>query len=82
MNPVIERVARAIASSAAAAFGDRAIHYVENNWGAYTNQARAAIAALREPTTEVVNSFSCYEESKEEIAEYWKRAIDTLLKED
>lgn len=79
---VIERVARAIAGSAAAAFGDRAIHYVENNWGAYTNQARAAISALREPSQDMADAGVNARESHGSVASVWEAMTDAALKED
>lgn len=44
-------------------------------------EARDAIAAMREPTIDMIINLAGYEESSSEKAEGWRDAIDAALKE-
>jgi hypothetical protein len=67
---LVERVARALAAAA----GDDPNRY----WGEYQDDARAAIAAMREPTEAMVNVLRNTEHG---ILDDWHAMIDAALAE-
>ena len=74
---MIERVARAICQSQTQGAGF---------WKAFVPEARAAIAAMREPTAEIEDAIrrtDCWdpEEHTESYGHAWRYAIDAALEE-
>lgn len=68
----IEEVARAIAASCE---GDG------SKWGAWTHEARAAVAALRDPGDAVLTEVGAWGVCAGNIAAAWNAGIDAILKE-
>jgi hypothetical protein len=70
MSEMIERVARAIC---------KAERYdVETSWEVYVKDARAAIAAMREPTFDMLNTFTDHMAAEE----IWIAMIEAALSEE
>jgi hypothetical protein len=67
---MIERVARAIAASAGS-----------ENWTVYTDSARAAVAALREPTTDMLEAATPGLLDFGYLPEEWRAMIDHVMAE-
>ena len=68
MTEMVERVARAIASH---------VGYADDDWFKYGPAARAAIAAMREPTEEMLKAAYAKAFDKE----IWQAMIDAALSE-
>jgi hypothetical protein len=69
-NVMIERVARALAESSGSA-----------DWVAYTASARAAVAAMREPTTEMLEAATPGLLDFGYLPDEWKAMIDHVVNE-
>ena len=74
---MIERVARALA---------RYLDGEDDGWEYYTNEARAAIKAMREPTEAMINGLRIAQECGDSTAALWaplvwRSMIDTALGE-
>jgi hypothetical protein len=67
-NVMIERVARAIAESSGSA-----------DWAAYTASARAAVAAMREPTTEMLEAATPGLLDFGYLPDEWRAMIDHVV---
>jgi hypothetical protein len=79
---MVERVARAIAGELETC----AETYVDSRWTRYEDAARAAIAAMREPTEEMVQvgmevwwDDSDYDVGYAHFAKAWRRMVDCSL---
>jgi hypothetical protein len=81
---LIERVARAIAvfhrlgTDYVAPDGSR--HPVEPRWEEWTDHARAAIEAMREPTEAMIEAYA-YDMYEPDPREQWQKMLDAGLKE-
>ncbi|MFN0190680.1 MAG: hypothetical protein ACKVP5_01710 [Aestuariivirga sp.] len=69
-NIMIERVARALAASSGSA-----------DWAAYTSSARAAVAAMREPTTDMLEAATPGLLDYGYLPEEWRAMIDHVVNE-
>lgn len=79
MSEVVERVARAICRAGICGPKDHLDEQEDRNWRKFELEARAAIAAMREPTLKMelaapVNEYA-------EARECWQAMIDAALKE-
>ena len=89
MTAMIERVARAMARNFNSYHFDRGNS--DNGWGEHTNAARAAIAAMREPTDAMVDvmndvvidgpAYVDFYPSMADCASLWTAGIDAALNE-
>ena len=88
MSEMVERVARAIADAVydaikAALFETRE-NYVDQNWPKFATDARAAIAAMREPTEAMAaRGYDMYDpehDSGPGPDEFWRAMIDEALR--
>jgi len=70
MSDMIERVARAIATE------HRGTHNVDKAWDYYRNEAIAAIAAMREPTKEMIDAWI---RAPGAIKMGWQAMVDAAL---
>ena len=68
-SEMVERVARAIALWR---------HGGETNWEHFEDHAKIAIAAMREPTNEMLRTYQV--ERTQEIKAIWQNMIDEALK--
>jgi hypothetical protein len=67
-NVMIERVARAIAESSG-----------RHDWPAFTDSARAAVAAMREPTTDMLEAATPGLLDFGYLPDEWKAMIDHVV---
>jgi hypothetical protein len=80
MNEMIERVARALCLRRGKIDGESDLgDYVERHWSCHTEEARDAIAAMREPTEAMVEAAGDAKNS--DWDEIWHPMIDAALKE-
>lgn len=76
---MIERVAKALCRVSAESYrADDVDGFVDRNWMPWTTHSRAAIAAMREPTEEMVIA-GCRHENMGDMSGRWQAMIDVAL---
>ncbi len=79
---MIEKVARALANNTRIRLGYTDSNYAEYNWSKFTSDAKVAIEAMREPTSDMVGkACGAIEINRTEVKTVYGTMIDAALKE-